>query len=120
MVADMSASTLLRSLAIIVDVEAFGTCPLSLLRNANSSVRYVREKMRYIWSSSLLAVYRMRDKEEAVNMHFTHHTIFSGQSSSVTLLTSPYGLCLSACVKSADMENDCLAFQHTYALIVLS
>jgi hypothetical protein len=52
-----SVSILLRSLAIVVDVEAFGTCPLSLLRNANSSVRYVREKRRYTWSSSLLAIY---------------------------------------------------------------
>jgi hypothetical protein len=30
-----------------------------------------------------------------------------------------HGPCLFACTESADMANDCLAFHHVYALIVL-
>jgi hypothetical protein len=62
----------------------------------------------------------MRDKEKAVRFHFTHHSIFSGQSSSIHYLHLRMGRAgLSACVESADMANDCFVFHHVYALIVL-
>jgi hypothetical protein len=81
-----SVSILLRSLAIIVNVEAFGTCPLSLLRNANSSVRYVREKRRYTWSSSLLAVYERQGRTLNDAFHAPHQLFWSEQLCYTTYL----------------------------------
>jgi hypothetical protein len=60
-----------------------------LLRGFDSWWQLKRWAVRALpapWTWSLPAIFERQ--EEAVRVQFTHHTIFSGQSSSVTLLTS--------------------------------